>query len=595
METMLKYLEDTISNEEMMSAYIGRPPSPKLQERSERRPLLYEEADSLSEQGLKPIDFLQNEFEIPFPLDHIEDEDEDPLYVTSEERALIKTKKQAIQALQSSCKHTEKFWQIWRTHYLTSLRAQHQLEVGSQKGSHYTPKKNAVVLICDPIQPRHCWKLGRIQELVTNDGVTREASVILPSRRVIRRPISQLVPLELEDVNAESKEEASSNGQEKDNVESVGDGMEGTPQRYNLRPRKQVNYGVNQVQLTRQVSPLSVVLATFCIIGSIISINAEQPHSIRCIPGGVEVKTNYSVPYQICGEEFCKTYHRPNLTQVVKFPPQVILNEHQVRWKFAEEPLGTMEIVCPAAPFCDHLDCSFCSAVIFNPECWPVGAILATVALIYFFITGCYVFLYVPLIIGTPIRIVTSWGWRGILHIMGAVLRQLGNIRRRRQRRRPADLVELLAVATLIFLQFHHGEGCQQVDLFSHTSTICENSNQGSVCKVHLSDVLKLNSFRKEACFKLVKGNTSIHELRAEWNTLSLLCEPEITSLTRDAKYHVISKKRCARWGSCVEQKCMGINETSVVEELEEGNKYPGITSPVESPVTTYSAMSKQI
>nr|CDJ94813.1 Protein of unknown function DUF1759 and Protein of unknown function DUF1758 and Retrotransposon domain containing protein [Haemonchus contortus] len=37
MGTMLKYLEDTISSEEMISAYIGRPATPKIQERSEQK------------------------------------------------------------------------------------------------------------------------------------------------------------------------------------------------------------------------------------------------------------------------------------------------------------------------------------------------------------------------------------------------------------------------------------------------------------------------------------------------------------------------------------------------------------------------------
>ncbi|VDM85426.1 unnamed protein product, partial [Strongylus vulgaris] len=51
------------------------------------------------------------------------------------------------------------------------------------------PRKDDCVLISNPIQPRHCWRMGRIKELVlSTDGEAREAIIILPSKRQIRRP-----------------------------------------------------------------------------------------------------------------------------------------------------------------------------------------------------------------------------------------------------------------------------------------------------------------------------------------------------------------------------------------------------------------------
>ncbi|KAK5968468.1 hypothetical protein GCK32_022691 [Trichostrongylus colubriformis] len=96
--------------------------------------------------------------------------------------------------------------ELWRTQYLTSLRGKNQLHVGKQRGSSYIPEKDAVVLISDPIQPRHCCKMGEIQDFVDHNGFIREASISLPSLRIIRRPVNQLIPLELEEPCSEENE-----------------------------------------------------------------------------------------------------------------------------------------------------------------------------------------------------------------------------------------------------------------------------------------------------------------------------------------------------------------------------------------------------
>ncbi|KAE9417186.1 hypothetical protein Angca_000989, partial [Angiostrongylus cantonensis] len=171
------------------------------------RSLLYMESQSTREVVLRPVDFLQNEFEVPYPLDGLSEENSDPSYLPSDRQNLLRTKQQVVEALNSSCK--EKFWKIWKSHYLTSLRERHQSGSEKKRSSRYTPKKDDVVLINDPIQPRHLWKIGRIKELVTNSqGISREAVILLPSHRQIRRPLNLLVPLELEDTHSqETKDE----------------------------------------------------------------------------------------------------------------------------------------------------------------------------------------------------------------------------------------------------------------------------------------------------------------------------------------------------------------------------------------------------
>ncbi|VDP08681.1 unnamed protein product [Heligmosomoides polygyrus] len=80
-----------------------------------------------------------------------------------------------------------------------------------------------------------------------------------------------------------------------------------------------------------------------------------------------------------------------------------------------------------------------------------------------------------------------------------------------------------------------------------------------------------------------MNNGTSLHEIRVSWKSLLLSCEPETRLYTRDTLYQVIDSKRCPHSGSCVGEKCAGINGSSLLPELEEGNKYPGGTACVES------------
>ncbi|VDO85149.1 unnamed protein product [Heligmosomoides polygyrus] len=172
------------------------------------RLLLFVESEEGSERVLRPIDFLQNEFE-----DH---------------RAVLAAVAVAV---------------------FESLREKHQKEVGQRRGSRIAPKVGQVVLICDALQPRYMWKMGRVDELVSNkEGVVREASVMLPSRRKIRRPVNLLVPLELDDSSIDVDTESTSQ-QHPESLPTVVEGeveesqpLDTEPSRYNLRPTRRVDY-----------------------------------------------------------------------------------------------------------------------------------------------------------------------------------------------------------------------------------------------------------------------------------------------------------------------------------------------------------------
>ncbi|KIH58605.1 hypothetical protein ANCDUO_11186 [Ancylostoma duodenale] len=230
------------------------------------------------------------------------------------------------------------------------------------------------------------------------------------------------------------------------------------------------------------------------------------------------------------------------------------------------------------------MDCTMCAAVVFNLECRPVGAIVITAIIIFFVLTGCYVFLYIPLVIGKPFRVLSKWFsddervfYRVIRFVIHTMLEKCR--RNRRRRANVAELTELLAVSMIAAAAVV--SRCQQVNIFTHRSTIC--SKEETVCKVQLSEILRINPFKQEACFKLRNNRTAIHEIRATWNSLLLTCEPESTSFTRDTTYHVIDSKRCPHTGSCVGSKCAAVNSSGMIPELEEGNRYPGVTACVES------------
>ncbi|VDO43858.1 unnamed protein product [Haemonchus placei] len=287
------------------------------------RPLVYTESGPRENSTLRPIDFLQNNFEVPLYSNSSSEPSEDPAYLSAKERITLQSKAQVIEALKSSCEMPEKFWQTWQTEYLTSLRERHQREVGKQRGSSYVPKLGKVVLISDALQPRHSWKMGRIETLVSNpEGIVREAVVLLPSHRKIRRPLNLLVPLEID----EDFQNEVNTGKGPDDVEtsemrskSKDNHTEEMGSRYNLRSKQRVNYAENFVGIARVRPHLTIALALsiFTILSAAVpdgrptltgetsanfvrspTLGIEVPHSIETVR---ETKLELSIPRKFGG------------------------------------------------------------------------------------------------------------------------------------------------------------------------------------------------------------------------------------------------------------------------------------------------------
>ena len=81
---------------------------------------------------------------------------------------------------------------------MLSLRERYQKVLKSGRiQSSCSPSVDDVVLVKENA-PRGCWKLGKVTELVTSrDECIRSARVLLPSGRIIGRPLNLLCPMEV--------------------------------------------------------------------------------------------------------------------------------------------------------------------------------------------------------------------------------------------------------------------------------------------------------------------------------------------------------------------------------------------------------------
>ena len=90
-----------------------------------------------------------------------------------------------------------RFWDVWQRSYILSLRERSLSGVHRKRGSSDSAKVGDVCLIVDK-GPRLQWRLAKIVGLnAGRDGICRSASLKTSNDRVIRRPISLLVPLEI--------------------------------------------------------------------------------------------------------------------------------------------------------------------------------------------------------------------------------------------------------------------------------------------------------------------------------------------------------------------------------------------------------------
>ncbi|VDL74520.1 unnamed protein product [Nippostrongylus brasiliensis] len=231
------------------------------------RPLTYQEDCREDRPTLRPVDFIQRDMNITYPMDGLDPSADDADCYPPEESFQLRTRAQAKEALHSSCQFTERFWKIWSEKYLTALREQHTRRLALKNDTPKVPTPGTVVLLVDPNLLRNTWKIGRITKLnPSKDSAIREVELILPNRRKTRRPINLLVPLEL-DGRAEEHI-----GFQQQAEESI-DARKPTTHRYNLRRRNSTN---NNLLLS---STFITVIYAMALVGIATSVsNPTCPH-----------------------------------------------------------------------------------------------------------------------------------------------------------------------------------------------------------------------------------------------------------------------------------------------------------------------------
>ncbi|EPB68238.1 Pao retrotransposon peptidase, partial [Ancylostoma ceylanicum] len=252
------------------------------------RPLTYQEAEYEANSGIRPIDFIQKEIQVTYPLEtqprRLENEEE---YLPPEEAIQLRTRKQAQEALNKSYELTKRFWNIWSKNYLTDLRNLHKTRLNQGRSSPQKPKRGQVVLIVDPNQPRNVWRLARISKLNGKPGESpREAEIVTSSGRRQRRPINLLVPLELDEGEHEEMEPTVRETLQPPRTEK-GPEETHSQKRYNLRPTR--NYPVEEIHHEQSEDEMYTV-NTITDVGDETTI--EQPHSTPMI---IENDHNFSM------------------------------------------------------------------------------------------------------------------------------------------------------------------------------------------------------------------------------------------------------------------------------------------------------------
>lgn len=246
--------------------------------------------------------------------------------------------------------------------------------------------------------------------------------------------------------------------------------------------------------------------------------------------------------------------------------------------------MKTLETQCPATPFCSKIGCWFCTANVFNPHCQPRTALITIAVIIYGLIALLHTLCYVPIVLGLPCRVFLRLGNLVLHNAWRIAIRLYQRLRHPRPRERHPPSSNLGFIPLVLIILTTGALTCQDVDIFEHKTTVCSLSkSRHQICQVDITEVIKLNTFSKEACLRLHYQGHLVKEIRLEWMQPQRQCEKQTITFTRHAQQKVLDAKRCAHAGSCVDEKCAGINSTAFLPELYQANHLPGLTFCVES------------
>ena len=154
------------------------------------RPLVYVGEDFGSGFSLTPADFLTLNAKSGTPIIEINNS-HDPDYGKKSSTDKL------LEIWGKGQQHLNSLWRVWKDDYLLNLRERGQTHVkGPRIQAAEEPRVGNVVLLKEDL-PRGVWKMAKITELISSsDGKFRAAKVLLPTKKVLKRPLNLLYPLE---------------------------------------------------------------------------------------------------------------------------------------------------------------------------------------------------------------------------------------------------------------------------------------------------------------------------------------------------------------------------------------------------------------
>jgi len=170
---------------EMLTDTILRTALAEIAATMNSRPLTYVSEDS-EDRPLTPNHFLMTNYDINDKSD------------TANTRPLTAGAAHLRHTWKNASNIIDKFWRIWKTSYLQSLRNHSTNYRFPKQVSGYEPQLNTVVLYDEKNIKRANWNIGRIIGLNESaDGAIRSANLKTLKGKILTRPVSELYPLEL--------------------------------------------------------------------------------------------------------------------------------------------------------------------------------------------------------------------------------------------------------------------------------------------------------------------------------------------------------------------------------------------------------------
>ncbi|CAJ0598230.1 unnamed protein product [Cylicocyclus nassatus] len=553
------------------------------------RPLTYIGDDGPPCKFLRPIDFIYKDVRLgTTQLIPTDNDDEDPDYRITPE---LISQKEARQALSETEKLTKKFWSIWKHDYLLELRDRHHIFQKGRKSTKRNPQIGDVVLIDEDSQlNRGFWPMAVIIELVpSRDGEIRSVILRNSSGRTIQRPLTRLIPLEIESTMDTKEGNTEPTTKRKDGLigkvkkvlkkkTTETSEVRKQPQRAAKKP---VNYSSSNASVSNKSAHITTsLMLSICMITMFFS-NVTSAAELSCLDHGVQINTTFASDSELClnYQDCLRITTKKGLTEVA-LPIKHRMADHSIQWRTLN---GTTQhsdtIICPAGNVCDMIRCIFCLDFFSNPHCAPNTAITIAAVCTYLMIMLLWFICCIGLQGTKLLRRGNDSDVQHTQPVEDPNQQDVGLIEiptQQWQKRRPIQSKMITFVAIIACL-FQRSESCQYTHTLSSNNTICTKTADTFTCRYSMENRITLSEHRPQACFRIQHQNETMGSMEIQLQHVILQCNPVVLYYTRDAHIVTESAKRCHFSGSCSSNTCAHTSQRTYIPELQNTYDFPGV------------------